>query len=75
LWITDAISNGTFLVKDINPGINSSLPQNYFVFNNLIFFTAENSEFGQELWLTDGTRDGTVLLEDIKLGSDSSNSL
>ena len=58
------------LVKEINDsGTSSSLPANLFVFNNKIYFAADDSsgsntptglDLGKELWITDGTETGTI---------------
>ena len=43
-WITDGTANGTHLVADINPGRDSSNPQYYFIYNNQLYFTANNGD-------------------------------
>nr|MCU0549035.1 pre-peptidase C-terminal domain-containing protein [Leptolyngbya sp. Prado105] len=76
LWKTDGTVNGTMQVKDINPGISSSLPMNLTFLNNSLYFTAFTRENGYELWKSDGTGAGTVLLKDInpdRFGSTPSN--
>ena len=75
LWVTDGTTEGTQLFKDINPGtppnsfgsvfIDSS-PRNFFVFDDKLFFTADNGSVGQELWVSDGTSEGTKLVKDIE---------
>lgn len=57
------------LVKDINPGAESSSPQNMFIVNDLMIFTADDGTHGFELWVTDGTSDGTKLVVDLAPGS------
>ena len=56
LWVSDGTTEGTQLVADINPGLdsygrgNSSYPDDLTVFNNELFFGADNSETGRELF-------------------------
>lgn len=75
LWKTDGTSAGTTLLKDINPGTNSSIytSQNeYITVGNKVYFTASTNNEGVELWVTDGTTAGTQLVKDIFSGSNSS---
>jgi ELWxxDGT repeat protein len=82
LWVTDGTSEGTQLLKDINPGgsedydgesyPDSSSPSDFTVFSNKLYFTADDGENGRELWVTDGTEDGTQLVADINPGSEGS---
>ncbi len=65
LWVTDGTTNGTMLVKDINPGVDSSYAQSMTVFAGKVFLNAYDVTHGQELWVTDGTANGTFLLKDI----------
>ncbi|MEZ4917856.1 MAG: T9SS type A sorting domain-containing protein [Saprospiraceae bacterium] len=69
LWRTDGTSGGTFLVKDINPGPTGSMyfgqGDVFYLFNNMLFFRADDGVHGMELWRSDGTADGTVLVKDI----------
>jgi ELWxxDGT repeat protein len=64
---------GFTLFKDINPGTNSSDPENFINFNNTLYFTADDATNGTELWKSDGTAAGTVLLKDINPGTNSSD--
>lgn len=66
LWKYDGTN--TTIVKDINPGSNSSFPSEMTVYNNLVYFVAEKSGEGDELWKTDGTESGTTLVKDIRPG-------
>jgi ELWxxDGT repeat protein len=69
-------------LKEINDsGSSSSSPSNLFVFNNKIYFQADDqqgtntpgdADLGDELWVTDGTEAGTTFLKDLRTGSDSS---
>ena len=63
---------GITLLKDINPGTNSSIPGGFINFNNTLYFSADDATNGTELWKSDGTAAGTVLLKDINPGTDSS---
>ena len=75
LFVSNGTRDGTQLLVDINPGVNdgnygppvpkSSYPNNFFEFNNKLYFTANNGESGDELFVSDGTAEGTQLLVDI----------
>ncbi|MDO9140685.1 MAG: choice-of-anchor U domain-containing protein, partial [Methylobacter sp.] len=66
LWKTDATTGGTVLVKDINPGMDSSMPQGFAdLGNGKSVFSADDGTHGRELWVTDGTEAGTSLVKDI----------
>src|SRR4051812_27750001 len=62
LWRSDGTAAGTWLVKDINPGIASANVNDIVVSGNKIFFSATDGVNGQQLWVSDGTSDGTLLL-------------
>ncbi|MDC0197131.1 putative Ig domain-containing protein, partial [Marine Group III euryarchaeote] len=74
LWQSDGTENGTFMLKDIDPGFApngaplSSYPKYFTVFNNKLYFQATDEENGAELWTTDGTENGTTLAVDIYPG-------
>ncbi len=70
LWVSDGTTEGTHLVKDINPGSNSSYAKDLSEFNDQLYFTADDGENGSELWVSDGTTEGTHLVKDINPGSD-----
>jgi ELWxxDGT repeat protein len=74
LWKSNGTAAGTVLIKDINPGANSSVglgdyPTNV---NGTLFFGADDGVHGLELWRSNGTATGTILVKDIRPGSDSS---
>lgn len=70
LWKIDSEGNPG-LVKDINPGVNSSEPSNLTNVNGTLYFTASNTTNGQELWQIDRAGNA-VLVKDINPGVASS---
>jgi ELWxxDGT repeat protein len=79
LWRTDGTPAGTWIVKDIRTGTQSSgLTLNFaekkaVYHNGDIIFTANDGVHGTELWSTDGTSEGTRLYEDLSTGVQGSN--
>ena len=65
IWKSDGTAAGTRLLRDICPGLCSSVPHSLTVANGLLFFIAEDGARGQELWRSDGTASGTVLVKEI----------
>lgn len=61
LWRSDGTVQGTFLLKDLNPGPNGSNFSPIGVANNLGFFITTYTG-SRTLWRTDGTPDGTFQL-------------
>jgi ELWxxDGT repeat protein len=74
LWRSDGTATGTYMVKDINPGSNSSGVRAITVSGNKIFFRADNGFNGLELWASDGTDAGTYMVKDISPWGSSSPS-
>ncbi|MCA9958785.1 MAG: hypothetical protein KC443_07120 [Anaerolineales bacterium] len=75
LWGSDGTENGTYLIKDINPEGDGIPNSNYFsiaMFNNTLFFNANDGISGTELWKSDGTNAGTTLAVDILPAASSS---
>ena len=56
------------MVADINSGAGDSNPMTLTVFDNLMFFTANDGVHGKELWVSDGTAAGTTIVKDINVG-------
>ncbi len=59
------------LVSDINPDSNdgySFSPSEFTVFEDQLYFSADNGENGIELFVSDGTAEGTQLLVDLNPG-------
>lgn len=77
-WITDGTEEGTFLLKDINPGSATSAPrftqglESAPTIGGQLLFSASDGTHGREPWITDGTEEGTRLLKDINPGAASS---
>ena len=73
LWSSDGTTAGTQMVKNINPGSGDAFPGNLTVYNNQLFFNANDGN-GNELWVSDGTTTGTQLFKDIYAGSSQPSS-
>ena len=69
LWKTDGTADGTVMVKDIDPGPNSSSPGALMNVGGTLYFAADDGAHGDELWKSDGTDAGTVMVEDIDPGA------
>src|SRR5690606_1067642 len=67
-WISDGTTQGTKLLKDIQPGAGGSDPSGFVVHNGELYFTATTLQYGSELWKTDGTTAGTTLVKDVRVG-------
>ena len=61
LYRTDGTEAGTTLIKDLNPGVASSLPEKIVSAGSLVYFAADDGT-GKKLWQTDGTSAGTILV-------------
>ena len=68
LWLTDGTPTGTRLVRDINPGTQSSAPFVFHRVGDVAAFLADDGIHGAELWRSDGTELGTYMLADIGPG-------
>lgn len=79
LWVSDGTQEGTFIFKDINllesnfsnPNILSkaSNPTDLIIYNDKLYFAADDGINGVEIWVTDGTPENTTLALDIRNGS------
>ncbi|HEX8355805.1 MAG TPA: T9SS type A sorting domain-containing protein, partial [Segetibacter sp.] len=66
LYISDGTSEGTVMVKDINPNEESGATISSVVYtSSALFFTANDGQHGEELWKSDGTEAGTVMVTNI----------
>ncbi|HVX25883.1 MAG TPA: ELWxxDGT repeat protein [Parafilimonas sp.] len=60
LWRSDGTSNGTYLVKDINPGLPSGNPLNITAVKGKVYFTTSGAA-----WVSDGTNAGTQIIANV----------
>lgn len=72
LYKSDGTQAGTTLLKAIRSGDEGSDPQGFILFQNKLFFSADDGVVGRELWSTDGTTAGTSLFKDIMTGAANS---
>jgi len=56
------------LVKEINPGTESSDPAAFVTVDGAAYFRANDGSHGFELWRTDGSEAGTELVIDLNPG-------
>ncbi len=73
LWATDGTAPATRLVKDINPGADTSFPVELTRSGDEVFFNADDGSSGREIWKSDATTAGTIRVKDINAGPASSN--
>ena len=64
LWRSDGTAEGTWLVKDLLPGVESSAPAYFVVWQNTLWFTARVETNRVALFQSDGTSNGTVVIKD-----------
>jgi len=65
LWKSNGTTNGTTIVKDVNPGPTNSQPWYMTELNGKVIFSLHETKTGAELWSTNGSEAGTVLVKDI----------
>ena len=68
LWRTDGTVAGTYIVKDIREGSDSSGISGLTLWEDHIYFNAYDGTHGYELWKSDGTENGTFMIKDIYPG-------
>ncbi len=77
IWRSDGTEAGTYMVKDINPGLGDCsnsifMSAQYFTeMNDILYFAADGGGNNIELWRSDGTEAGTYLVKDLAIGSSS----
>ena len=72
LWRSDGTAEGTYLLKDIVPGVGNAVPSSLTRMGDVAYFNATTGTEGAELWRSDGTEAGTYLVKDIYPGVTSS---
>ncbi len=65
IWVSDGTTAGTNMLLDINPGTGAASPKDLIVYNNKLYFTADDGTNGRELWVSDGTVAGTQRMNGI----------
>ena len=65
LYKTNLITTESTIVRDVRFGEISSGVTGLTVFDNRVYFSADNGNTGAELWATNGSFNGTVLVADI----------
>ncbi len=71
LWRTDGTTEGTYMLKNINP-TSGSYPDHFTVIDSTLYFTAYDGT-NRKLWKSDGTQEGTTLAandKDVILSND-----
>ncbi len=72
LYTCDHKLNNVEILKDINPGFNSSFSEGIcYPSGNKSYFLAFNNMLGDAIWVTDGTNDNTLVY--LELASNSVN--
>ena len=76
LWVTDATSNGTYMVADIAAGTTSGITSQFVAVNSgKLYFAANDLVNGPELWVSDGTSGGTSMVKDVFIDYSSSSEI
>lgn len=73
LWVTDLTEAGTHMVKDINPGPDSSYPSELTSTPFGLLFHAGSQTQNREVWITDGTEAGTHVFAELVPGNQGSS--
>ena len=72
LWISDGLTGGTLLIKDVNPVTVGSYPTYITNVTGGIVFAANDGVNGDEIWFGTGLAGGSILLIDANTGAQGS---
>ena len=61
------------MVKNIEPGANSSYPSNFYPFKDKLIFSASTNFNGSQVYITDGTASGTIQLTNFACANCTNN--
>jgi ELWxxDGT repeat protein len=69
-WISDGTPGGTAQLANLNPGTESSFPEEFTELGGAAYFAADDgaAAHGAELFRTDGTGPGTTIVADMRPG-------
>jgi ELWxxDGT repeat protein len=65
MWRSNGRADGTWMVKDIDPGVGNGFARFQTRLGHRILFIANDGTSDLELFVSDGTRNGTHLVKDI----------
>ncbi len=77
LWRSDGTALGTFLLRDLCPGLCGARtltgPEHAATLGSHLLFSGNDGVHGAELWITDGSAIGTASVRDLRAGADASS--
>jgi len=65
LWRSNGTTYGTYMVKDLWPGAERSLPATLTKVGSLLFYQTDDGTTGRELWMSSGAPGDIRLIKDI----------
>jgi ELWxxDGT repeat protein len=72
LWGVTAEGDAVQRLADVNPGVGSSQPREFFVVGDLVWFTADDGAHGREAYVCDPSTGDVRSLGDLRPGPESS---